>query len=129
MFDQSFSESALALHIRLTDLDDVPATNHEAFKTTLAAEAAKSAKGGFSKANPLRTLTVRRKTAYGFQRLQDELVARKLARNLRRSTPAPLSGRDFLARALQRILEEGVPCRIYRFDIRNFFESVSQADV
>jgi hypothetical protein len=124
MYDQAFSETALGHHLRRSDFVGVPSANVGAFRALVLAQAIAATKSQFATANPLRSFHVRQKKTYGLVKLENELVARKLTSNLREQIGPLARGRDFIVKALIRILEEATPYRVYRLDVAGFYESI-----
>lgn len=56
-------------------------------------------------------------------------MERKLLLNLKRCTSLVADGRSQIVKNLKLLLEEGVPYRIYRLDIRSFFESFQRKHI
>lgn len=53
-----------------------------------------------------------------------QVTLRCLNRIIRQTTGLVPSDRDIIVRRLQTIMSEGVPHRVYKYDIRSFFESI-----
>ncbi len=64
-----------------------------------------------------------------FHNLWDEMVARKLCSNIKNTTRATSQARSNIVSNLYLLLQEGVPYRVYRLDIKSFYESFVTADV
>ncbi|WP_353858493.1 antiviral reverse transcriptase Drt3a [Azospirillum formosense] len=57
------------------------------------------------------------------------LVIRKLNNNLRRITRVKQANRENIVNCLRSFLAEGVDYRVYRFDIKSFYESINRDDL
>lgn len=123
MIDQSFSTSNLGQLIVRHDLRAVPVANWFAFRQESVGAAVKSASTAFGGKNPLERIAQKKKFIYRATAFSDELVIRKLGRNLRKVTKATSGQRGRLVLNLRHFLEEGVPYRVYRLDVKNFYES------
>jgi len=123
-FDQSFSVKTLERVLWKADFLGVPAAGQVAFRDQLLSRAVTSAISHFDPpSTPLKSFPLKGKTVYRLARHQDEVVERKLRLNLKRCTSLAVDGRSQIVKNLKLLMEEGVPYRIYRLDIRAFFES------
>lgn len=129
-FDQSFCKNSLERVLWKRDFRGVPKANQKAFRESLVSQALVSATNGFAPpSKPLTSFPLRGKTVYRLTLPQDELVVRKLRSNLKHCKHALTDGRSQIVKRLLLLLEEGVPYRIYRLDIRSFFESFERQHV
>lgn len=129
-FDQSFCRTTLSQVIRKRDFRGVPKAGQDAFREALLAQAIASASAGFAPTHkPLLSFPLKGKTVYRVGAIPDELVVRKLRLNLKVCSSSLIESRIQIVRCLSLLLEEGVPYRVYRLDIRSFFESFDAANV
>lgn len=129
-FDQSFCIKTLECVLCKGDFIGVPVAGQAAFREALLSQAFSSAITNFNPPSlPLTGFPLRGKTVYRLARHQDELVERKIRQNLKRCTSVFLDGRTQIVKKLQLLLEEGVPYRVYRLDIRSFYESFQRDHV
>lgn len=130
MYDQSFSKKTLARVIQKGDFRRVPIPDRDAFREGLLDKAHASALSNFnSPSSPLTVFPLFNKRVYQLSKLEDELVARKLTQNLRYFVKPSDEGRSQIVRNLALLLSEGVPYRVYRLDVRNFYESFHKSEV
>lgn len=123
-FDQSFCRKTLERVLYKSDFRGIPTLAQDNFREQLLSQTLGSAMSHFDPpAAPLIGFPLKGKTVYRLARHQDELVERKLRLNLKRCTSLGADGRSQIVKNLKLFLEEGVPYRIYRLDIRSFFES------
>lgn len=123
-FDQSFCIKTLERVLCKRDFLGVPAADHAVWRDQLLSHALASAVSYFDHpSTPLVGFPFKEKTVYRLARHQDELVERKIRLNLKRCTSLTVNGRSQIVKNIKLLLEEGVPYRIYRLDIRSFFES------
>lgn len=123
-FDQSFCRKTLERVLWRRDFLGIPAATQIVFRDQLISRALLSATSCFDPPSvPLTGFPLRGKTVYRLARHQDELVERKLRLNLKRCASLSTEGRSHIVKNLKLLLEEGIPYRIYRLDIRSFFES------
>jgi hypothetical protein len=129
-FDQSFCRTTLSQVIWKRDFRGMPKAGQDAYREALLDQAAASASVGFAPTHrPLISFPLRGKTVYRVGATPDELVVRKLRLNLKVCSSSLLESRIQIVKCLSLLLEEGVPYRVYRLDIRSFFESFDAAHV
>lgn len=130
MHDQSFCRRTLERVLRKHEFRNVPVASHKAFREAILTDAATSAATYFNApSNPLKNFPLRGKLVYRLVGLQDELVLRQLVRNVKRCMPRAGEGRSQIVTNLRLLLAEGVPYRVYRLDIRSFYESFQKQEV
>lgn len=118
-----FSRASFERTIRDSDLDSSTEYVGTTAKRQLAIAASVVAAEGFDNLQ-LKPITIRKKTAHIVSDLATRIVLRRLNSTITRSTKIRAADRDTIVRRLHTILTEGVTHRIYKFDIRSFFESV-----
>ena len=89
----------------------------------LAADASIAATTGFAALTP-RTIQIRDKNAYLVEDRPFIIVLRSLNHTVATTAKVRMADRDSIIRSLSTVLEEGVHHRIYKFDIKTFFETV-----
>lgn len=130
MHDQSFCRKTLERVLRKHDFRNVPVASHKAFREAVLTDAATSAATSFNApTNPLTSFPLRGKQVYRLVGVQDELVLRQLVRNVKRCMPRASEGRSKIVTNLGLLLAEGVPYRVYRLDVRSFYESFQKHEV
>lgn len=67
---------------------------------------------------------IRGKTVYRLDDLPSRVVLRRINRNLRRSTQTKQTDRNTTIRRLSKLLSEGAKHRVYKFDVKSFYETV-----
>lgn len=129
-FDQSFCRTTLSHVIWKRDFRGIPKAGQDAYREALLAQAVASASVGFAPTHPpLLSFPLKGKTVYRVGAIPDELVVRKLRLNLEVCSSSLPESRIQIVKCLGLLLEEGVPYRVYRLDIRSFFESFDAAHV
>ena len=68
------------------------------------------------------------KTCYSLKEIDQILISRNLAKNLQKTLPKSRS-RNNISRQLAQHLKEGTSYRVYRLDIKNFFESLDVSTI
>ena len=129
MYDHSYNPSTLTAVLRKGDFRWIPAALRDAFRDTTISAAVQSALSTFNAKNPIAKFHLKKKSAYKIRHLEDDLVVRKLACNLKKIAKQDPTGRSSLVINLAHFLEEGVPYRVYRLDIRSFYESFLLPDI
>ncbi|MEB2626717.1 antiviral reverse transcriptase Drt3a, partial [Pseudomonas sp. YuFO8] len=72
---------------------------------------------------------VKNKTIYRIKNFSDELILRKINKNIQRNIKLPNASRDSIIANIKNILSEGVSYKIYRLDVKSFYESFLTEDV
>lgn len=73
----------------------------------------------------LDSIVIKRKAAHCVRSTPHAVVLRGLNRLIRQATQVRPADRDTIIRRLTTVLAEGVPHRVYKFDIKAFFESLN----
>jgi hypothetical protein len=127
---QAFSKRGMERSIRKSDFRKIPKAAQEAHRTDLILASMLAAKTRFSApSNPLSKFTLRGNAVFKLGKQGDQLVERKLAKNLRVASGVQPLGRSVIVENLKMLLKEGVPFRVYRLDIRKFYESFDKVAV
>lgn len=124
MYNQSFSASLLLNCLRRTDFHDDNRLYDRSFRESIAILAENSAHSKFQGVNPLVSFHLNGKRLYKIEELHNNLVLRKIHRNLKKSLNKRTFSRDFIISTTSNLLTEGIPYRVYRLDIKSFFESI-----
>jgi len=129
--DQSFNKKTLARVFQKLDFVGIKtSTELDEFREGMLNKATASAASGFAKtANPLVSFPLHGRQVFMFPNLWDELVARKLCSNIKKTSKATSRGRAQIVSNLRLLLEEGVPFRVYRLDVKSFYESFKVSNV
>lgn len=131
VYDQSFNKKTLARLFKKYDFIGIktPAELDE-FRESMLQKAMESAATGFEKAtNPLVSFPLHGRQVFMLPNLEDELVIRQLCSNIKKISKATSRGRTQIVSNLRLLLEEGVPFRVYRLDIKSFYESFRRSNV
>lgn len=131
MYDQSFNKKTLARVFQKLDFVGIKTSEElEAFRETMLNKALAVAASGFSKAaNPLVSFPLHGRQVFMLPSLWDELVARQLCSNIKRTSKTASRGRAQIVSNLRLLIEEGVPFRVYRLDVKSFYESFKVSHV
>jgi hypothetical protein len=129
VYDQSFSPATLARLIRKSDFRDFPTIYSDTAKSALIQAASDLAHTDFAGFIPISFFVKGGKRIHHTTDLSAELVLRKVTLNLRRTTNVRQPDRQMIVSSLRHLLAEGTPFRIYRLDIKSFYESFVTPDV
>lgn len=124
MNDQAYTQKTLRRLVRRRDFLKHPHLRDETALRALITETIDRAKLGFGSPIQHSTAKLRRKMVYKLTALSDELALRKASNNIRLLTGIKQQDRDLIVKNLIAFLQEGVPYRIYKLDIRSFYESL-----
>jgi hypothetical protein len=129
MYDQSFSEFTLLRMLRKSDFRDHSDLYDDNYKNNCVSAAADAAHTNFQGITPLTVFSRNGKNVYQVVDLSSELTLRKITLNIRRKTRIRQPDRQSIIANLKLLLAEGVPFRLYRLDIRSFYESFDTSEV
>lgn len=128
--DQAFSKETLEKVLRKSDFKANSANGQAVPRDQLLHNALEAAESWHAGSPPLLIGSpLKGKTVYRLVRKEDILVERKLRMHLEWCSSITRRDRSQIVTILKRLLEEGVPYRIYRLDIRSCFESFNQDHV
>ncbi|MFW6510703.1 antiviral reverse transcriptase Drt3a [Acinetobacter baumannii] len=126
MEHQTFSRHGLTKVIRKSDFRNVPKSSQEVYRETLINDSISAAQTKFNKSNPsLSSFNLKGNLVFKLDHHAHEIVERKITYNLRRACQIKAPDRTNIISNLKLFLREGVPCRVYRLDIKKFYESFS----
>lgn len=128
MFDGSIHFKTIARQFRPIDFVDEPLLLQLAFKEQVIKDAVQIGAAGFGGVH-IKKSDLKGKPIYQLDGYPPLLVARHIAANVRRITGVKQDNRQFIIECLRSLLQEGIPFRAYRLDIKNFYESVDGQQV
>lgn len=123
MYDASIHAKTVARQFRPADFIDDPLLLDENHKQKVIADAVKIGLTGFAGLKINRS-DLKGKSIYQMDGYPELLVARHIAKNVRRITGVKQDNRHFIIECLRSLLTEGIRFKAYRLDIKNFYESV-----
>lgn len=131
MHDQSFNKKTIARVFQKLDFVGIKTSAElDVFRESMLNKAMATAASGFTKtANPLVSFPLHGRKVFMFPNLGDEIVARQLCLNIKKTSKSTSRGRAQIVSNLRLILEEGVPFRVYRLDVKSFYESFKTSTV
>lgn len=129
MFDQSFNQVSISRMLRKSDFLSDPRLRSQSIKAQKIAAAIERARQGFSGITFLSETQVKKKTIYRVENFSDELVLRKINTNIKKFIKTPNTSRDTIIASIKSLLSEGVAYRVYRLDIKSYYESFNTEEV
>jgi hypothetical protein len=128
MYDTTIHAKTLARRLQASDFVADPMLFGAPYRQSLIDQATAIGSFGFP-ALALTTSQLRGKNVYQLVDLASLLVIRHLTSNIRRITGVKQDNRQFIVECIRILMESGVPFRLYKFDIKNFYESVLVEDI
>lgn len=129
MYDQSINGKSLYKALRRSDFHEVFDLRDERRRASILARAVIVGERGGWDTSPLKVSDLKGKNVYSLPEFHDELLIRKVNNNIRHFKRIRNPARTSIVTNLSRIVAEAVPYRIYRLDVKSFFESFSVAHV
>lgn len=127
---QAFSTYRLNKVIRKSDFQNVSMADQDIYREKLLHDAINSVKKEFSDVvNPLSSFKLHGNQVYKIDKHHHRLVERNLTSNLNSISGKKAPNRASIIENLQLLLMEDVPYKIYRWDIKKFFESFDNKEV
>lgn len=126
MYDFAFDLRTLSREFTKSDFASDPNLLDEAYRASIVADARDKAASGLSNFS-LRANHLRGKPIYQIGNLADALIMRKFARNIRRLSRVRQSDRNTIIKSLKQILSEGHTFRVYKLDLKSFYESIDRS--
>ncbi len=124
MKNQSFSYSNLARCFIDDDFYHDSRLSDDTYRGQVVERALNTAETLFGSGISLEQTRISGKAAYRVTTLSEKLVLRLCNEHLRYAICHPHKHRNDIAREISTFLREGTQYRVYRLDIRNFFESI-----
>lgn len=130
MYDQSFCARTLERAIRKSDFRNIPEKDRKSAKTARIEEALLYADNCLTTTpSILSSFSLKGKIIFKIDNAARELAIRKACHNLERVVRPQGKGRSQIVSCLNLLLREGVPYKVYRLDISNFYESFKHEHV
>ncbi|MGB4489313.1 MAG: antiviral reverse transcriptase Drt3a [Pseudomonas veronii] len=124
MYDQSFNFKTISRELRKSDFTYKPRLRDKKVKEHEVSLALSKASDKWDLAKSLLVSQIRGKFIYRAASFSDELILRKLNRNLIEQANLRETNRDSIVANIKEILREGIEYRVYRLDIKSFYESI-----
>lgn len=128
MYDFAFDKRNLNRELNRADFMNASQMVDEAYRSNLVQKAQEQAANGFLDFS-FSMAVLRGKPVYQIQNLAHELVLRKFSRNIRRLTKVKQADRNTIIKSLKQLLSEGHHFRVYKLDLKSFYESIDRSDI
>lgn len=123
MYDQSYNFISISKVLRKNDFYLKPWLRNPQSKDTEIKAAVERSENGFASYSFLNSSSLRGKNVYRIPAFSHELLLRKIDKNLRRAKPLFSPSRDTIIANLRVLIAESAQFKIYRLDIKSFYES------
>ena len=123
MYSFAFDNRTLKRELRPPDFKKNPQLLVPAQQELLLSDALLQATNGFHTLQ-LNNSEIKRQKVYQLTDMAQTLLLRKLNRNIKRLTASKQADRNSIVKSLKVLLTEGQSYRVYKIDIRNFYESI-----
>ncbi len=128
-FDQSFNQSTLSRCFTSKDFYRDSELSDEDYRRNVVHEAISKSLDPASYFPEIKRYDFLKKSVYSLPRIEDKLVFRKCAYNVKRVIDSSPKSRKKIIRELKGVLRDGASYRIYKFDIESFFESCDPSGI
>lgn len=128
MYDFAFDRRNLGREFIRADFKAAPQLIDEAYRLNLVEAAQAQAANGLINFSLSKT-ALRGKPVYQLHHLEHALILRKFSRNIRRLTKVKQADRNTIIKCLKRLLAEGHCFRVYKLDLKSFYESIDRPDI
>lgn len=129
MYDQSFNLVSISRMLRKSDFLNIPRLRSHNFRSQIVMDAVERVESGFAYSAFLSNTKIKNKIIYRVPGFSDELVLRKIDKNIKKSIKIPSVSRDSIIANIKNLLSEGVSYRVYRLDVRSFYESFNALEI
>ncbi|MDQ2819131.1 MAG: RNA-directed DNA polymerase [Pseudomonadota bacterium] len=129
MYDQSINQISLSKTLRRSDFHIVFDLRDESKREQILFQSVATASTGAWSLSPLKISQLRGKNVYSLPKFSDELLVRKINNNIRYFRRLRNPARTSIVTNLARVTAEAVPYKLYRLDVKSFFESFSVSHV
>ncbi|WP_428405980.1 antiviral reverse transcriptase Drt3a [Methylobacterium sp.] len=123
MYDPTFHPKTLHAELNLADYLRDKALFNPAYEDALITKSIARVAAGYGGVK-LKSNSINKSTVYQLSDLADEIVLRKIGRNIKRVTRVRQTNRTSIVKCLRRLTSEGLPFRVYKIDIKNFYASI-----
>jgi hypothetical protein len=128
LYDFAFDKRNLRREFIRGDFKANPLLLDDGYISNVVNAAEAQAAGGITGLS-LATSLLRGKPIYHLDTIEHALILRKFSRNIARLTRVRQSDRDTIVKCLKALLAEGHTFRMYKLDLRSFYESIDRDDI
>jgi hypothetical protein len=129
MSNQAFSTSALARCLTKSDFYDDQRLSEDDYRSDVLAYAFQLSQCEPTAEVSITKVKIGKKTGYTAGNIASKLILRRCKNNIQASYKIKTSNRQAISREIPIYLKEGTPYRIYRLDIKSFFENIPQKTI
>ncbi|MEE4733353.1 antiviral reverse transcriptase Drt3a [Pseudomonas alliivorans] len=126
MNEQPYTPTNLRRRINFLDKCKSAVLHDSSVRKKIGEDSSLRIANGLAFSSGLKKFCLGKKTGYGFGDISDTVIARLLAKNIRAAYPATQSHRQFLVSNTVSIMKECLAFNVYRYDIKNFYESIDR---
>lgn len=124
MYDLTMHARSIARHFLPGDFISNPSLLNEPDRKAVVDNAVQIGANGFATVAFLQS-SLRGKAVHQVTDIAQLLVLRHVSKNIRRITGAKQDNRQFIVECVRTMLREGTAYRVYKFDIKSFYESAN----
>jgi len=127
--NQAFSHSSLARSLLSKDFFINSELIDDEYRSGIVNTAISVSDNLFKNGITLDTIEIGGKTGFSVTNYSEKIILRRCVSNIKSCINIPIKHRNQITKEVIPYLQEGTPYRIYRLDIKSFFESVNIEDV
>ncbi|MGU3450915.1 antiviral reverse transcriptase Drt3a [Methylobacterium sp. 391_Methyba4] len=124
MYDPTFHSRAFRNELTHNDYLRDRRLFLENYRNALIADAARRVETGYEDVE-LKWRTINGAPVYALGQLADEVVLRKITRNIKQVTRVRQSNRSHIVKCIQSLCQEGLSFKLYKIDIKKFYDSIT----
>lgn len=128
MYDATIHAKTIVRQLRAADFEKNRQLSVKTEREKILRAAVQIGRASFT-ALAIKTSKLRGKNIYQLNSLEEVLVVRHLTENIRRVTSVKQDNREFIVSCLRIMVGAGTPFRVYKFDIKSFYESVAIPEI
>ncbi|MGL5373627.1 MAG: antiviral reverse transcriptase Drt3a [Aeromonas veronii] len=129
MYDQSFNFISLSKELRRSDFLNYSFLRDPIQKKLFIEHVVTLSEDPFSHQNIFNVSQLGRNNIYSLSNFKCDVITRKINRNLSKVVKIKKTNRNNIISNIKNIISEGVPYRVYRLDIKSFYESFQHEEI
>ncbi|TBU78701.1 antiviral reverse transcriptase Drt3a [Phytopseudomonas daroniae] len=124
MANQAFSTSSLARCLFKADFYDDPRISDDDYRKSVISYALQIAQNPTETPPAIKQIKISNKTGYTAGNLASKMVLRRCNKNINKAYNITPKNRQSISRELPAYLRDGTKYKVYRLDIKSFFENI-----
>jgi len=128
MYDFAFDLRTLGREFTKADFKADPNLNDDNYRAATILSARAQSSSGLQNFS-LKSSNLRGKFTYQVVGIDHALIMRKFSRNIRKLTRVKQSDRSTIIKSLKQLLSEGHHFRVYKLDLKDFYESIDRSGI